>query len=78
MAFTSRINGLKNPPNVGVYTPSPDLTVRVIKNTVIVDERKYLPPPAYTGLGITNCVVKLPTSPVIVPAGGHEVPKSSI
>ena len=44
---------------------------------MIIDQRKYKSPPTYTGLGITNCVVKLSTSPALVPANGHEVPKNS-
>lgn len=66
------IDGLKNPPNTGTYTPSPDLTAKVIKNTMIIDQRMYTSPPSYTGLGITDCIVKTAdssTPPVSVPKG---------
>ena len=44
---------------------------------MMIDSRAYITPPDYTGLGITDCVVKVSGSPAIVPASGHEVPKSS-
>ena len=72
-AFTYLIDGLKNPPNVGTYTPTPDLTAKVIKNTMIIDERKYTSPADYTGLGITDCIVKTSSSSAPVPVS---VPKS--
>ena len=72
--FTYLITGMKNPPNEGIYTPTPDLTGKVIKNTIIIDERKYTSPPSYTGLGITDCIVKTSTVSLPVPVS---VPKSS-